>query len=51
MAASGTDINYQGASSNVNFDDNGDVQSATYEIFSFAEDGSVKTVDTVEYSG
>lgn len=51
MAASGTDINYQGASSNVNFDDNGDVKSATYEIFSFAEDGSVETVDTVEYSG
>ncbi|WP_192927960.1 ABC transporter substrate-binding protein [Halococcus salsus] len=50
MAANGEEINYQGASSSVNFDENGDVESVTYEIFAYAEDGSVEQEDTVEFS-
>ena len=49
MAAEGTEIQYQGASSPVNFDSNGDLQAATYEVFSFNEDG-YETTDTIEFS-
>ncbi|EMA53957.1 ABC transporter substrate-binding protein [Halococcus thailandensis] len=49
MAANGDDINYQGASSSVNFDDNGDMQSVGYEIFSYTEGGDIEQQDTVEF--
>jgi len=51
MAASGEEINYQGASSNITFDDAGDIAAATYEVFSYAEDGSIEQADTVEFGG
>lgn len=44
----GEEVNYVGASSPVDFDDNGDMQTVTYEIFEFA-DGGVETTDTVEF--
>jgi ABC-type branched-subunit amino acid transport system substrate-binding protein len=49
LAAEGTEIQYQGASSPVNFDSNGDIKAATYEVFKFNEDG-YETTDTVEFS-
>ena len=49
MAAEGTEIQYQGASSPVNFDENGDLTAATYEVFAFNEDGYEAT-ETIEFS-
>ncbi|EMA47075.1 ABC transporter substrate-binding protein [Halococcus saccharolyticus] len=51
MAASGEEINYQGASSNITFDDNGDIAAATYEVFTYTEDGSIEQADTVQFGG
>ncbi|WP_336343924.1 ABC transporter substrate-binding protein [Halalkalicoccus ordinarius] len=48
MVADGEEVNYQGASSAVDFDDNGDMQAVTYEIFEFSEEG-IETTDTVEF--
>jgi ABC-type branched-chain amino acid transport systems, periplasmic component len=47
--ASGESINYVGASSPVDFDENGDMQAVTYEIFSFTQDG-VETQTTIQFS-
>jgi ABC-type branched-subunit amino acid transport system substrate-binding protein len=49
-AAAGDDINYVGASSPVDFDENGDMQTVTYEIFGFTSDG-VETLETIEFGG
>ncbi|WP_435154450.1 ABC transporter substrate-binding protein [Haladaptatus sp. DFWS20] len=52
-AARGEDINYQGASSVVDFNDKGDPASAAYDVWKFApdtEDG-YKTVDTIDFEG
>jgi ABC-type branched-subunit amino acid transport system substrate-binding protein len=48
--AAGDDINYAGASSSVNFDENGDMESVTYEIFGFTADG-VETRNTIQFGG
>jgi ABC-type branched-subunit amino acid transport system substrate-binding protein len=48
MAASGEEIQYSGASSIVDFDENGDISAATYEIFGFTSEGT-EQVDTVEF--
>ncbi|WP_129113351.1 ABC transporter substrate-binding protein [Halegenticoccus tardaugens] len=49
LAANGTEINYQGASSSVTFDDNGDVTTAAYEIFTYTEGGGIEQLDVVEF--
>ncbi len=52
-AVRGEDINYQGASSVVDFNDKGDPASAAYDVWKFApdtEDG-YKTVDTIDFEG
>lgn len=49
MAASGEEIQYKGASSVVDFDENGDIKAATYEIFGFTAEGT-EQIDTVEFS-
>ncbi|GAA0238857.1 ABC transporter substrate-binding protein [Halobacterium noricense] len=49
LAANGDEINYQGASSSVTFDDNGDVTTAAYEIFSFTQDGQLNQIEVVEF--
>ena len=47
MVADGQDINYQGASSTVNFDENGDPASAAYAIWEFArQQNDTETVET-----
>jgi len=47
MAASGEEINYQGVSGPVAFDDNGDLASATYVYFGYTSDGGMETLDTI----
>ena len=49
MARNGEAINYQGASSPVNFDDNGDMQAVTYGIFEVG-DRDFNEVDTIDFS-
>lgn len=39
MAANGEEIQYQGASGSVEFDENGDLSAASFDIFEFSEDG------------
>ena len=39
MAANGDEIQYQGASSAVEFDENGDLRAATFDVFAFNEEG------------
>ena len=40
LVRDGKDINYQGASGEISFDENGDV-SGTYSVFTVAENGSI----------
>jgi len=49
-AAEGTEINYNGASSAVAFDENGDLKAATYEYFGFQEGGGIETIEEIEFS-
>ncbi|MFC4437344.1 MULTISPECIES: ABC transporter substrate-binding protein [Natrialbaceae] len=48
--ADGEMINYQGASSAVDFDEVGDPAEAAYDIWTFTEDGT-ETEDTVNFEG
>ncbi|WP_227354075.1 ABC transporter substrate-binding protein [Haladaptatus salinisoli] len=52
-AARGEDVNYQGASSVVDFDKKGDPASAAYDVWKFdkSADGGIKTVDTINFEG
>ncbi|RBI63842.1 branched-chain amino acid ABC transporter substrate-binding protein [halophilic archaeon] len=47
-AANGEDVNYQGASSVTNFDENGDMASASYNVWQFAPqtDDGIEVVNT-----
>jgi ABC-type branched-subunit amino acid transport system substrate-binding protein len=47
MAAEGQEVEYRGASSTVEFDENGDLAAATFDIFQFSADGYTVT-DQVE---
>jgi ABC-type branched-subunit amino acid transport system substrate-binding protein len=47
MALAGENINYQGASSVTNFDENGDISAATYE-YQEVEDRDFVVVDSLE---
>ncbi|MFL1376342.1 MULTISPECIES: ABC transporter substrate-binding protein [unclassified Nocardiopsis] len=49
LIADGEEINYQGVSGNIDFDENGDPTSATFQIFHFGEDG-YETLGFEEYS-
>ena len=53
MAANGEDINYQGASSSTNFDQNGDPASAAYAIWEFegVDSQSTTAVETQSFAG
>ena len=50
-AANGEEVNYQGASSSVNFDENGDPASAAYALWEFAEGESTSTIRTENFEG
>jgi ABC-type branched-subunit amino acid transport system substrate-binding protein len=47
MAANGDEINYQGVAGPVEFDDNGDLATASYEHFEFTSDG-LEVVGTLQ---
>ncbi|WP_323192618.1 ABC transporter substrate-binding protein [Halostella sp. PRR32] len=47
MAMNGDDINYQGVTSDITFDDNGDVESGTYSEYWFTSDGALETGDQI----
>ncbi|MDS0284097.1 ABC transporter substrate-binding protein [Haloarcula onubensis] len=49
-AAAGENIEYAGASSNVNFDDAGDITAAQYQVFGFTQDG-VESKSTIDFGG
>jgi ABC-type branched-subunit amino acid transport system substrate-binding protein len=49
--AGGNPVNYQGASSSVEFDENGDMQAVSYSIWEFGEGGSVEQIETIDYGG
>ena len=49
-AAAGDNINFQGASSATNFDENGDPASAAYAIWEFAGDGT-ETMEVQNFEG
>ncbi|TYL36969.1 ABC transporter substrate-binding protein [Natronococcus pandeyae] len=48
LAAAGEEISYQGASSVVEFDDNGDMQAVTFDIFEFG-DFEFEVVDQIDF--
>lgn len=50
MAANGDEIQYKGASSNVNFDENGDMTAVNYAVYRYTEDDNVENIDTIEYT-
>ena len=45
----GEDIDYQGASGDIDFDDNGDPTSATFEVFHFGDDG-YEILEYIDYT-
>lgn len=48
--ANGDDIDYQGASGPIDWDENGDPTAATYELWQF-EGGNIESLRTFEVSG
>ncbi len=48
MIEDGQDVNYEGVSSAVDFDDNGDMRAVFYEIFRY-QDGGIEEVDRIEF--
>ncbi len=51
-AANGEDVDYRGASSNVNFNEAGDPANAAYSIWEFAgQDGGVSNLETRSFEG
>jgi hypothetical protein len=49
MAANGTEINYQGAASAIQFDDAGDIAAATYQLYRYQE-GGFEVIENIDYS-
>jgi branched-chain amino acid transport system substrate-binding protein len=50
-AAAGRDVNYEGAFSPVDFDKNGDIGSAVYEIWRYDGGGKIVTLRTITFRG
>ena len=50
-AAAGKDVNYEGAFSPVDFDKNGDIGSAVYEIWQYDGAGKFVTLKTITFRG
>ncbi|SFC18857.1 amino acid/amide ABC transporter substrate-binding protein, HAAT family [Halobiforma haloterrestris] len=48
LAADGAEVEYQGASSTVDFDENGDMESVSYDIFEFG-DFEIEAVERIEF--
>lgn len=50
MIREGKEINYQGASGDINFDDNGDITTAYYAAWSVGTNGSVVWGNNIDIS-
>ncbi len=50
-AAAGKDVDYDGAFSPVDFDANGDIGSAVYEIWQYKGTGQIQTLKTITFRG
>ncbi len=48
MVDDGQDVNYEGVSSAVDFDENGDMRAVFYEIFRY-QDGGIEEIDRIEF--
>ncbi|GAA3743736.1 ABC transporter substrate-binding protein [Salinactinospora qingdaonensis] len=48
LIAEGTDIDYEGASGSIDFDDNGDVTSTSIMVYGFNSDGEHEALDYVD---
>jgi hypothetical protein len=51
LIRSGKEIDYEGSFSPVDFDRNGDVGSAVYEIWKYSSVGKIDTLKTVTFKG
>lgn len=51
LLRAGRDINYEGAFSPVDFDRNGDIRSAVFEIWRYAGNGRIQTLRTITFRG
>jgi len=51
LLRAGKDINYEGAFSPVDFDRNGDINSAVYEIWRYNGGGNISTLRTITFGG
>jgi ABC-type branched-subunit amino acid transport system substrate-binding protein len=51
LLLAGKDINYEGAFSPVDFDRNGDISSAVYEIWRYNGGGNISTLRTITFGG
>jgi ABC-type branched-subunit amino acid transport system substrate-binding protein len=49
--ANGEDVNYQGASSNTNFNEAGDPANAAYSIWEFDGEGGTTNIETLAFEG
>lgn len=50
MAAQGEEIQYKGASSDVDFDENGDMKAVNYAVYRYTEADEIENVDTINYT-
>jgi hypothetical protein len=51
LIRAGKDVDYEGAFSPVDFDRNGDISSAVFEIWKYASAGKIDTLKTITFRG
>jgi branched-chain amino acid transport system substrate-binding protein len=51
LIRAGKDVDYEGAFSPVDFDSNGDIRSAVFEIWKYSGPGKIDTLSTVTFKG
>jgi len=49
MATDGEEIQYQGASSDIVFDENGDMSSVNYAVYRYVEGGEIEEIDQITF--
>lgn len=50
MAADGEEIQYKGASSDVDFDENGDMKAVNYAVYQYTDADEIENIDTINYT-
>jgi hypothetical protein len=51
LIRAGKEVDYEGAFSPVDFDQNGDIGSAVFEIWKYSSAGKIDTLKTVTFRG